>query len=152
MVASLFTYLDANYNLTKVDHGGSGVDEENLQEWVRADVMFTIPRYSRQVDQQGHFGAEPLIMLNMNVFVKQTALEVNTYRLKRLSDTLKNLFRVPQGILVKDHVENAGANTIGVLQTSEIEVRQMPFDSAKGIYGCNVTSTMRYVFSWEAPS
>lgn len=156
VVASLNAYLVSNLpgglTAAQVDLGGSGVLEENFDEWLRTDVMFTTPRYSRQVDQQGNMGAEPLIMLNMNLFRKQTVHKKDTYRLVRLADELRNTFRVPLGIAVMDHVENAGANRIGTLQTSEIEAEPLPLDLSKGLYGYNVTSTMRYVFKWEGPS
>jgi hypothetical protein len=151
VVASVFTYLGDNYTDTPIDYAGSGVKEEDTDEWIRADVMFTMPRYSRQTDQAGNFGAEPLIMLNINVFQKQTSYEKDTYRLIRLADTLRDLFRVPLGIPVMDYMENAGANRVGTLQTSEIEATTLPFDQGKGLYGRNITSTMRYVFQWEAP-
>jgi hypothetical protein len=115
-------------------------------------VMVTIPRYSRQVDQDGNMGAEPLIMFNMNIFRKQTAHESDIYRLTKLADELKNKFRVPLGIAVYDHAGGNSGTRIGTLQTSEIENEPLPFDQTKGIYARNVTSTMRYVYKWEAPS
>ena len=155
IIASLNTYLAANLptgmSVEQVDFGGSGVQEEDHDEWLRADVMITTPRYSRQVDQDGNMGSEPLVMFNVNIFRKQTVHESDIYRLTKLGDELKNKFRVPLGIPVYDH-EGSPSTRIGTLQTYELNNEPMPFDQSKGIYGRNVTSTMRYVMKWEAPS
>lgn len=153
VVASLFHYLTDNVTTVPIDFAGAGVEEEDLDLWIRADVMVTTPRYSRQVDQQGNMGAEPLVMLNMNIMHKQSAHEEKVFEPVKLSDTLKNLFRVPLGIAVMDHAEQngTGINQIGILQTTEIDVTPLPFDEAKGLYVRNITSTMRYVYKWEKP-
>jgi len=152
VIASVFKYLEANFTLVLIDYAGAGIEEENQDEWIRADVMFTKPRYARQVDSQ-NMGAEALTMLSMNIFKKQTELELaNIYRNKRIRDTLANLFRVPLGIPVKDWVENAGANVIGTLQTSELESQDLGLQEGIAAYQYNLTSTMRYVMKWEPPS
>jgi len=151
VVASLFKYLEANFTLVPVDYAGVGIREENVDEWVRADVMLPTPRYARQVDEQGNMGAEYLVMLNLNIFKKQTEMEtVNVYRNFRIRDTLADLFRVPLGITVRDWVGSAGATIIGILQTSELETTNLGLQDV--LYQHNVTSTMRYVMKWEGPS
>lgn len=154
IIASIFKYLEANFTLVPIDYAGAGINEEDVDEWVRADVMTTKPKYYRQVDSQGNMGAEGLFFLNMNIFRKQTEAEtVNIYRMQRIRDTLANLFRVPIGIAVKDYVETAGAGTnrIGTLQTSELDSQNLGLQAALAAYQWNVTSTMRFVLAWEKP-
>ena len=154
VIASLFKYIEANFTLVPVYYGNSGIKEEDYDEWMRVDVMIPKPRYARQVGDD-LMGAEALVMLNMNIFKKQTEAEtINIYRPHRIHDTLANLFRVPLGIAVKDYVESAGAGTnrIGTLQTSELESQNIGLQESSALYQWNLTSTMRYVQAWEAPS
>lgn len=149
--ASLFKYLADNFILVPIEFPGVGLDEENQNEWVRVDIMYPEPRYVRQTDGN-KMGSEAIVMLSMNIFRKQTFHETgNVYGLDRIVDTLSNLFRVPLGILVKDYVENAGVNTIGVLQTSRLVDENLGLRQEHGVYQYNLTSYMRYVFQWERP-
>jgi hypothetical protein len=152
--ASLFTYLSDNFTLVPIYYGIAGIKEEDVDEWVRVDVMFPTPTYRRQVGL-GQMGAEAIIMLNMNIFKKQTEAEsVNIYRSDRIVDTLSNLFRVPLGIPVKDYVESngAGTNNLSTLQTSVLDTDDLGWQERLALYQYNVTSHMRYVMKWEQPS
>lgn len=148
--ASVFKYIADNYTETPVDYEGVGIDEENQDEWVRVDIILASQRMAGRVGNNLN-GSEPTIMVNMNIIRKQTETEtVNVYRPTRIRDTLANLFRVPLGIPVRDWADNAGANVIGVLQTSELGERYLGLVESQASYQHNLTSTLRYVFAWSA--
>ena len=150
--ASLYTYLQANFTSVPIQYEGLPFDEENTDEWVRADMVILDWDYFRQVDSPNIFGADLIVLMNMNILIKpDKVLLANMYRKEQLADELRHLFRVPLGIEVYDHYAGTPLTQIGVLRTSELEDVDLGFNRIDAIYGHNVSSTMFYLSKWDGP-
>jgi|ERR1044072_8349428 hypothetical protein len=150
--ASLFTYLRTNYTTTPIQLEGVQFDEENHNEWVRADMMVVGMDYFRQVGNT-LFGADLVVILNLNVMVKaDKVLTENIYRREQLVDELKHLFRIPLGIPVYDHFTGAPLAQIGIFRTTEIDEVDLGYNSEAALYQHNISSTMYFLSKWDAPS
>lgn len=150
--ASLYAYLIANYTETPLQFEGLPFDEENNDQWVRADIMVLDMDYFRQVEGSSIFGADLIVLANLNILIKpDKVLYGNIYRKEILADELRNLFRIPLGIPVHDHHSGAPLAQIGVLRTSELEDADLGINRIDAIYQHNVSSTMFYLSKWEGP-
>ena len=75
VIASIYTFLMANYTTTPLQLSGVPFSEEDNSEWVRVDAVVGPRQFNRQVSN-GHLGARITVLLNMNVIVKQDVVEV----------------------------------------------------------------------------
>lgn len=150
--ASLFKYLATSYTMTAIQYDGVQFDEQNHNEWVKADFQVASIDFFRQVDG-GLFGGDFLVVLSLNVLVKpDKVMTENIYRREDIVDQLKYLFRVPLGIPVKDYYTGGPTPTdLGVIRTTEIDDADLGYDEDHAIYQHNVTSMGLFLSKWDAP-
>ena len=150
--ASLYGYLGSNYSVTPIQYEGLPFEEENNDEWVRADIVVLDMDYFRQVEGSDIFGADLIVLANMDIMIKpDRILHGNIYRKEYIADELRHLFRIPLSIPVYDHYTGVPLSQIGILRTSELEDVDLGFNRIDAIYGHNVSSTMFYLSKWEGP-
>lgn len=149
--ASLFKYLNTNFTLIPIQYDGVQFDEQNHNEWVRADFQVGDTDFFRQVGG-GLFGGDVIVMFSMNVLLKpDKVMTENIYRREDLVDELKYIFRVPLGIPVYDWHSSATPSQIGVIRTAELDDNDFGYDEDHALYQHNVTSFGFWLSKWDAP-
>jgi hypothetical protein len=127
---------------------GMPFDEQNKNEWVRADTIIETMDYFRQVGE-GLYGADLYVLMNMNVFLKPDKILVEDgYRQMKIVDELIHLFRIPISIPVHDHHSDP-SELIGYLRTYEVEDMDLGYLEQAGVFQYNVSSTMFFLSKWE---
>jgi hypothetical protein len=148
--ASLYTNLQSNFTTAPIHLGGQPFDEQNKNEWVRADMLIESMDYYRQVGG-GQFGGDLIVLFSINVFVKaDDVLIKNGYRGEQLVDELKHLFRLPVAVPVHNHFAGSPLALIGYLRTAEIEDNDLGYDNDAAVFQHNVSSTMFFLSRWDA--
>jgi len=149
--ASLYNYLQSNFTTTPIQFAGSAFDEQNKKEWVRADVIIESTEYFRQVTVAGLYGADLVVLMNMNVIIKADEVLIqNLYRREQIVDELRHIFRVPVAIPVFDHFASPTTD-IGTLRTSEIEDTELGYNLEASFFQHNVSATLYFLSMWPGP-
>ena len=110
---SLMSYLATNYTLTSIAFPRTAFAEENVNEWIKPDIIVATKDYKGPVAASRR-GAIVTLLFNISIIVKKAFIEGgDSFRIELIRDTLHELFKEETNIQVDDKVGGGGA--IGTL-------------------------------------
>ena len=151
VTASLLKYMSVNYSYTAVNWPRTEFDSNNVQAWIRPDLLITEGPYYRQVGN-GILGKDLILLLNINIFGRRDYIHSNSYALYRIRDEVMSLFREPSLIPVYDYVGGSIAQPIGAVRCFGVPTDEdLGEDTAAGVFQRNLSFDMRWEEQWEEP-
>ena len=152
VVASLHKHLADNYSLTAIQWPRTEFDSNNVLEWIRPDMFVTEGAYYRQTGF-GREGKDLVILFNISIFGRREYIQANSYRLFRIRDTLRDLFKETTDIPVNDWVSGSETpDLIGALRCYAVTTDEdLGEDSGAGVFQRNLSFDVRWLEQWMVP-